>query len=305
MRLDRRPPNPAAVTGMGRPRSRSWVKHATPYVLLAPALILVGGVLGYGMVSGFATSLFRVEVWHVERPFVGLANYARLVRDPTFQNALSRSLVLVFATIAAGMVVSFSTALAVNALRRGRDLLLGLFLIPFLVSGVAAAVTWRFLFIGATGLITMALERIGITGTWLGDPTRALIVVTLANVWFLSPLSAVILFAGLQSIDPEIYEAAVIDGARRHQTLLYVTLPLIAPVVATSLVWLTFASFNMFDIVLPLTGGGPGRATEVLGVYMYRLAFRDLNYSVASAVMVILLMINVTFSAFYLRVFRV
>jgi ABC-type sugar transport system permease subunit len=179
------------------------------------------------------------------------------------------------------------------------------FLVPYLVSGVAAAIMWRFLFTGTTSLINRLIAIVGIESvTWLGDPIKALIVVILANIWFLSPLAILLLLGGLQSIDRQLYDAASIDGASAVQKFLYVTVPSIMPMIALSLVWLSFGSFNMFDIILPLTGGGPGHATEVLAVYMYDLAFDQLNYSDASVVMVVLLIINVVFSAFYLKGFR-
>jgi ABC-type sugar transport system permease subunit len=266
---------------------------------------MVAGVLGYAVVSGAVTSLFRVEVWTLGTPFVGLENYQRLLRSPTFINSLTRSLIFVGATIVLGIVISMSFALVLHAVRWGRGLFRAIALVPYLVSGVAAAVMWRFLFTGDTSLVNMGIVALGGDSIpWLARSDLALVVVTLANVWFISPFSTLILLGGLQGIDPQLYEAAMIDGARPHQSFWHITMPSIAPMMALSFMWLSFASFNMFDIILPLTGGGPGRATEVLAVHMYQLAFRDLNYSTASAVMVVLLVINVTFSLLYLRVFR-
>ena len=286
-------------------RRKRWGTALTLFVLLGPAVVMVIGVLGYAVVSGAITSLFRVEVWTLGTPFVGFENYQRLFRSATFVNSLTRSLIFVAGTIVLGIVLSMGFALVLHAVRWGRGLFRAIALIPYLVSGVAAAVMWRFLFTGDTSLINMGLIAAGQQAIpWLARPNLALVVVTLANVWFISPFSTLILLGGLQGIDPQLYEAAKIDGARTHQCFKHITLPSIAPMMALSFMWLSFASFNMFDIILPLTGGGPGRATEVLAVHMYQLAFRDLNYSTASAVMVVLLVINVAFSLAYLRLFR-
>lgn len=286
-------------------RRKSLHTAAVLLVLLGPAVVMVAGVLGYAVVSGAVTSLFRVEVWTVGTPFVGLENYQRLFRSPTFINSLTRSLIFVAGTIGLGSVISMVFALVLHSVRWGRGLFRAIALVPYLVSGVAAAVMWRFLFTGDTSLINMGLVAIGSESIpWLARPNLALLVVTLANIWFISPFSTLILLGGLQGIDPQLYEAAMIDGARSHQSFWHITMPSIAPMMALSFMWLSFASFNMFDIILPLTGGGPGRATEVLAVHMYQLAFRDLNYSTASAVMVVLLVINVVFSLVYLRLFR-
>jgi ABC-type sugar transport system permease subunit len=294
---------------VSNPRSRHRKQLHTALVLLVllgPAVVMVAGVLGYAVVSGAVTSLFRVEVWTLGTPFVGLENYQRLFRSPTFINSLTRSLIFVGGTIVLGSLISMAFALVLHAVRWGRGLFRAIALVPYLVSGVAAAVMWRFLFTGETSLVNMGIVAMGGTSIpWLARSDLALVVVTLANVWFISPFSTLILLGGLQSIDPQLYEAATIDGARSHQSFWHITMPSIAPMLALSFMWLSFASFNMFDIILPLTGGGPGRATEVLAVHMFQLAFRDLNYSTASAVMVVLLVINVGFSLLYLRIFRV
>lgn len=270
-----------------------------------PALVFVVGVLGYGVVNGFWLSIHDVTVWNVERPFVGLQNYVDLFTSPTFHNSLIRSLIFVGGTIGLGLVFSMTFALLLQDVTTGRGLLRAIALIPYLVSGVAAAVMWRFLFTGQGSLVQGIFAQLGFGEfTWLGDPTRALIVVTLANVWFISPFATLILLGGLQSVDTQLYDAAAIDGANGWNRFVHVTMPSIAPMLALSLMWLSFASFNMFDIILPLTGGGPGRATEVLAVYMYGLAFDRLDYSGGSAVMMVLLAINIAFSLLYLRIGR-
>lgn len=293
-----RAPRPSGHRGAWGPR---WV----PYLLAFPALLFVVGVLGYAVVNGLVLSLRDVTVWTVERPFVGLQNYVELFADPTFQNSLVRSLIFVGGTIALGMIVAMGFALLLQEVRTGRGLFRALALIPYLVSGVAAAVMWRFLFTGEGSLVQSILANLGFPElTWLGDPTRALVVVTLANVWFISPFATLILLGGLQSVETQLYDAAAIDGANTWERFVHITMPSIAPMLALALMWLSFASFNMFDIILPLTGGGPGRATEVLAVYMYRLAFDALDYSSGSAVMMVLLVINLAFSLLYLRIGR-
>lgn len=138
----------------------------------------------------------------------------------------------------------------------------------------------------------------------MGHPFRAMVVLTLTNTWYISPFSTLILFSGLQTIDPALYDAATVDGASSAQTLFRITIPSIKPMIGVALIWLSFASFNMFDVVLPITAGGPGRSTEVLALVMYRFAFNDLNYPIATAIMMTLLVINVALSVFYLKIFK-
>lgn len=283
-------------------RGTRLLKWSTPYLLLLPAIAFVAGILGYAVVRGLFLSFFRVEVWEPGEPFVGFANYLALFASDTFRNSLTISLIFVAATIVIGVLLSMVHALVLNETRTGRSFFRAVALVPYLVSGVAAAVMWRFLF---TGDNAMAMQLVGALGfssvSWLADPNKALIVVIMANIWFIAPFATLILLAGLQTVDPELYAAAEIDGANAWQKFTNVTLPSILPMLSLALLWLSFASFNMFDIILPLTGGGPGRSTEVLAVYMYQLAFRDLNYSTGAAVMIIILIINVALSALFLR----
>ena len=278
---------------------------ALPYLLLLPAVALVAGVLGYGVVRGVIMSLYRIEMWEPGEPFVGLQNYGALFRSESFLNSFGVSVVFVGATIAFGITLSMIHALVLNETRIGRGLFRTIALVPYLVSGVAAAVMWRFLFTGENAIALQAMGALGLsTQSWLADEQLALVVIIMANIWFIAPFATLILLSGLQTVDPELYAAAEIDGANGIQKFLHVTIPSIMPMLSLALMWLSFASFNMFDIILPLTGGGPGRATEVLAVHMYQLAFRDLNYSTGAAVMVVLLVINVVLSGIFLSIGR-
>lgn len=273
-----------------------------PYLLLFPAIGLVGGVLGYGVVRGVIMSFYRIEMWEAGTPFVGFQNYIELFRSETFLNSLGISIIFVGAAILVGITMSMLHALVLNDTTIGRSLFRTIALVPYLVSGVAAAVMWRFMFTGENAMAMQIMGAVGLsTQSWLADPQLALVVIILANIWFVAPFATLILLSGLQTVDPELYAAAEIDGANALQKFFHVTIPSIMPMLSLALMWLSFASFNMFDIILPLTGGGPGRSTEVLAVHMYQLAFEDLNYSTGAAVMVVLLAINVVLSAIFLR----
>lgn len=301
--------NTVASTGrIPRSRIQQLLRRVTwaPYLLLLPAMALVIGILGYPLVEGFITSLYMVQFYRLDTPFVGLQNYADLMSNPTFRNSLAKSGTFVFGSVIGGTLVAFTFALVLYHLRHGQHLLRAIALIPYLVSGIAAAVVWRFLFSGTAGLVNYLLAGVGIGPVaWLGSPIGAMFVAIMANIWYISPFSTLILLAGLQTIDRDYYDAAALDGAVGWRSFRYITVPLIAPMIAVSLVWLSFASFNSFALILTLTAGGPGRSTEVLAVYMYKLAFQSLDYSTGAAVMIVLMVLNIFLSAIYLRVFRV
>jgi len=280
-------------------------KKIFPYLLIFPALSLVTWILGYSVLSGFITSLYEGGLINIRETFVGFSNYASLTDNPHFLNSLYQTLKFVIATIFLSMVISITFALCIYFSKKLSIYLRFLSLIPFLVSGVAVAITWRFLFSGDIGLFDILLNKMGFTQVWLGEPATALFIVVLATSWYISPFSILMILSGLQGLNPEIIDAAAIDGASQLQMIFSIILPSIAPMIAVSLVWLTSASFNMFDIVLPLTGGGPGRTTEFMVVYLYRLAFKDLNIPLSSAIMVILLGFNLTLSTAYMKIFKV
>ncbi len=268
-------------------------------------MAFVFGILGYGVVRAFITSLYQVDMLMVDQPFVGLRNYIELVNNPRFVNSFQRSLVFVGASVTLGTMIAVFVALSIYRLNRFKGTVQALILIPYMVSGISTAVSWRFMFTGTGSLANVVIGLFGFEPmSWLGDPNRAMAVVVLANVWMITPFSVLIVVAGLEAVDPQLFDAAAVDGASGFSLFRYLTLPLIAPMMGVSFIWLSFASFNMFDIILATTGGGPGNATDLMAVYLYRLAFHRLDFSGASAVMIMLLIINVSVSILSLRLSR-
>lgn len=286
---------------------RTIRRFVIPYVMVLPATVLVLGIMGYAIAVAVKDSLHDYPRLMREGPFVGIENYVDLISNPQFQESFNRTIVFVGTSVILGLVLSFALALVLYALYKTR---LGGFLrvstlIPYLISGVAAATMWRFLFSGQAGMINHILGTVGLpTVRWLSDGTNALIVVILANTWKIFPMSTLLLLSGLLVIDPQLYDAAKVDGSSDRNTFFRITIPLVSPYLATALIWLTFASFNMFAVIFPLTQGGPLRATEVLALYMYRVAFDQLNFADGSAIMIMLLLINVFFSVFFILIFR-
>ena len=265
------------------------------------------GVLGYAIAVAFKDSLHRYPPLMMNAPgtFVGFDNYVALLSQPHFQNSIRVTFTFVFGTVIVGLLFSFILALSLYNLAKAARLFRTLTLLPYLISGVAAAVMFRFLFNSEAGFVNLFIRTVGGQPVrWLSEGRNALIVVTAANIWKIFPMSTLLLLAGLQVIDTDVYDATTVDGANSRQVFWHITLPLLSSYLASSLIWLTFASFNMFEAIFPLTEGGPTRATEVMALYMYRLAFGELNFSMASAVMILLLSINLGFSIVFVRAFR-
>lgn len=281
------------------------LKRSVPYVLVTPALVFVVGVLAYSVLYGIGMSFFRIDLAIPGRPFVGLENYVTVLTSERFIASLRRSLVFVFFSVTVGLLLSFAFAQALYRVKKGAAGFRGFTLIPYLVSGIATAIMFRFLFSGSVGFINQILLSFGMERVqFLSNPVWAMTIAIMANTWFIVPFSTLILLAGLQALDPDLFEVATVEGASKARVLFSIVIPLIKPMIGISLVWMSFASFNMFDVILPLTGGGPGRATEVLAVYMYRVGFEFLRYSQGAVIMAVILALNVAVSVFFLRIFR-
>jgi ABC-type sugar transport system permease subunit len=180
----------------------------------------------------------------------------------------------------------------------------GLSLVPYFVSGIATAVMFRFVFTTSGGFVNTVLNQLGFQSmSWLGDPTLAFAVAVMANCWFMVPFATLILLGGLQTIDRDLYDAAAIDGAPPIRTFFSITLPLIKPMLGVSLIWVSYISFSTFDIILALTAGGPLKATELVSLYMYELAFLQINFGQGAVLMVVLLLFNTVLSLVYIQIF--
>lgn len=285
------------------PTGTDRLKPFVPYLLVLPGLLFVMGVLGYAVVGGIILSLNETDMF-MNKTFVGLKNYIDVFADPRFQAAMLRTLSFVVISIVLGIFMSMSFALVLYKVVRGRRFFRGLSLVPYFVSGIATAVMFRFIFTTSGGFVNTVLAQLGLPAqSWLGDPTLAFVVAIMANCWFMVPFASLILLGGLQTIDKDLYDAAAIDGANPIQIFFRITLPLIKPMLGVSLIWVSYISFSTFDIVLALTSGGPLKATELVSIYMYELAFQQLNFGQGAVLMVVLLVFNTVLSLIYIKIF--
>ena len=184
-------------------RSNAAADDAVRFCLL-PAIAIVAGVLGYAVVRGIIMSFFASRSGSLVSPSCGSTITLPCSPRTDFRNSLVISLIFVVATILIGMLLSLVHALALNQIKFARSFFRAIALIPYLVSGVAAAVMWRFMFTGDNAIVSQLMGLLGLsTVSWLADSNKALIVITTANVWFIAPFATLILLAGLQTIDPE------------------------------------------------------------------------------------------------------
>lgn len=288
-----------------RQRVSGFINDHIRIALLGPALLSLVLIFIYPVVVLVWTSLH--QTFGVAEVFDPSYNYELMFSDPTFWNAVEKTLIYSFGSLFLSMAVGLSMALALNHVirQRVRDVYTTLILLSWAVPLSIVGVTWRFIFNGELGVFNKLMIDLGVlqsTYSWLGDPVAAMVIVILADSWSRIPFATVILLAGLQSIPQEMYDATRIDGATTFQTFRHVTVPYLRPsfFVASLITWM-FA-FRAFAIPFSTTGGGPGSATEVLAIYIQRFGIQLLDQGFASAVSMFLVAVTLVIAAVYVNV---
>ncbi len=279
---------------------------AWPWLLPLGAVLLL--VLVYPVIEIVRLSFTDASLVTGEPYRVTADTYASLFQGTDFRHTLQVTFLFVLFSVVFQLLLGLAVALVVHgAERRGLRGVVAtraVVLTAWAVPGVVIGVIWSLLYQETrSGILNHGLSLVGFSGTtpFLSDPDLALVSVIVANIWRGTALSMILCYAGLKTVPEEVYEAARVDGAGRLQTLLRVTLPLMLPILTMNLVLATVETFNSFDMVLSLTGGGPGTATQVLALDVYDQIFRQLNLGRGAAMAVVLMIVNVVVIALYLR----
>ncbi len=285
--------------------SRATRETLSNYAYLLPAAVCLGGTVLFPILKAIQMSLYhnvlsRPQDYH----FIGLGNYLRLIHDPTFWLTLKNSLVWVFFSVSIQFVLGFLGALLLNAEFKGRAFCRTLNLLPWIIPGVVVGLVWEYLYQPNYGPLNDILRRVGLLRVpiaWLSDPVFAMASVIFANVWRGIPFFTIMILAGLQSIPDEVYEAATVDGASVTQRFWNVTLPMLRPIIVVATVTRIIWTFNYADLIFVMTSGGPANATQITSSYTLLTAYTDLDFGYAATLSVILLVIMLVFTAFYLK----
>lgn len=238
--------------------------------------------------------------------FVGFDNYRQLLTsDARFWPAFGNTLLFTLMGVAAQTVLGIAIAVLLNREFVGRGVTRSLFLLPMIATPVAVALVWRLMFQPQLGILNDILGYLGI-GPLQWTSSRALVLpsIALVDTWEWTPLIALITLAGLSAIPPWPYEAAAVDGASLWQVFRYVTLPMVRPVLVVAVVFRMIEALKTFDLILVISGGGPGFASETVNVYAYRAAFQYQRLGYVSALLILFFVIILVMSAVVLRLRR-
>ncbi len=288
-----------------------WERRYFPFLLTLPATAVIALVVIYPI--GYAGSL-AFQNWNLRRgaasgAFIGLGNFERLVTDSVFLQSLANTAYYVVVSVTLEFLAGLALALILHGSFRGVAIIRSIIMMPLFIVPVVIALIWRILYNQQFGPIYYVLQSLGLTSTdsqfGLANPQWAMLLIAGTSVWQIMPFVFLILVAGMQSVPIEQYEAAKIDGANTLQEFLHITLPWLKPLIMFILLFRVMESLKVFDLVIMLTGGGPGSVTEVTSLYIYRQAFQYMNMGYASALAFVLLAVVLVFSVILVRVMRV
>ncbi len=286
-----------------RPRGLHGETRAA-YGFLAPNMLLIGLFVLIPLGWALSISLQRTNGFGAG-DFVGLANYRRLFADPLFWRSTLNTVVFTLLVTPLSMALGLGIAVLFNAVLPARGLFRSVLILPMAISGVATALIGTLVFDENTGLLDKLLRTLGLPDVaWQSGGTAAFASVVMVTLWWRVGFNMLIYLAGLQAISPHLYEAATLDGASAWQRFRNVTVPLVGPSSFFLLILNVIYSFQVFDIIFVMTGGGPQNATSVLVSYAYDNGFVTRDQGYAAAIGMVLLLFTLVFTAVQWRTSR-
>ncbi|MGH9247907.1 MAG: carbohydrate ABC transporter permease [Acidimicrobiales bacterium] len=296
-----------AKRAAAEPDRTSLVGHsrATPYLLSAPSIIMVSALLAFPVVYAAWGSLFESDFIGGPQRFVGLQQYVDLFQDPDFLWSISRTFVFVGGVLVLGMTLGLVFGFALNRAAGKLRFLRGVTIVPYLVSGIATAVIFRLILNQDFGQVNRLLEFFGISApAWFSNPNLAMLASILAQVWADLPLAVLLILGGLQMIDPQLMDAAQVDGANGWKRAWKISIPMITPQLSLATILLSYQALTSLGVIVALTGGGPVNATRTLPIALYESAFVDLETNEALAIVIIILLFNALLTLGYVGLSR-
>jgi len=280
------------------------VRRAKYGILLTiPLFLLLLVLMGYPIAYNVFISFYQWNIFSsVEMIYIGLGNYINLVPGREFLTALNNNLIFTFISVALEFSLGLLTAVLLSKITKGRRIITTLLLAPLMIASVVGALMWKFLYDPLFGILNSLL---GTNILWLSDPNIALYSIIIADVWKMYPFFTIIFLAGITSIPVELFESVRIDGASGWQEFRLVIFPHLLPLIFITCVIRTIDAFTkVFDVVYVLTGGGPGFATDMLPLQLFRKALQSFRWGEAATIGVMAILISGAFFIIYSRAIK-
>jgi len=294
----------SATPSRGRTAKRSLrllntANGLTPYIFLAPALIILAIALlypiGYMIYASFLDWNPSQRIG--EADWVGLRNYAFLLQDEAFHESLWVTLKFAFIVVVLEMIIGVGLALLLDRKLRGMSLLRTIFILPMMIAPIVVGLMWRYMYHPSVGIFNQTLKSWGFESVpWLSDSGWALASIIIADIWQWTPFIFILALAALQSLPRSALEAARIDGASGWQQIIHIKLPLMMPVLIVTLLLRLIDAFKVLEVILVMTNGGPGLSTEILSLRVARTAqeFRELGVAAAMSNYLLIMLLVLT-----------
>lgn len=285
-------------------------KHLFPYMFLLPTLVLMAVFIYLPIVQNVVFSLYRWSAFSINWDFVGIENYTRALNDSLVFKSLGNNVWYAVISVAVQVVFGLCLAAIIESKiisRFAGNIFRTAFFLPSVLSISVVGITWQMMYSPVIGLINQLLTAIGLgylKQPWLGQESTAIFAIITVSQWQWTGYIMILFIVAIQAIPHELYEAARIDGANGFQQFLNVTVPGVRETFLVTSTITIIGAFRVFDIVYVMTAGGPNRASEVLGNYMYRSGFRNDEMGYASTLATILFVLTFTLSIIQLRIGR-
>jgi multiple sugar transport system permease protein len=286
------PSEVAATHSMIRPK-KIWAVQNTKYLFVLPAFLLILGITIFPLIYSLGISFTDWSIQSQEWTFVGLTNYGQvLFTDTAWQLAMVRTIAITLLAVVIELVLGFAIAHLLIDELPGKNIIIAVLIFPVVMNPIVIGFIWKVLYNPSYGPIDQILSVFAgqkLNLIWLANQNLAFWAILITEIWQWTPFMFLVILAGLLSLNPELYEAAAIDGASRWNILVQITIPLLKPIIITAVLIRALDVFKIFDLVFVMTNGGPGTATQTISHYIYLLGFKFFRLGYAAAASYLLL----------------
>lgn len=284
-----------------------YVKKRAILLYMLPALTLLTAFVFLPIVLNFIYALFRWSSFSTQWDFVGLANFERLLSDETvwvaFKNNLWYAVISLVFQVGGSMLIA--ALLEEKWMRRSQPFFRTVYFLPSMISLTVVGILWQTIYSPVFGIVNPLLEKLGLgmlATDWLGNTRTAVFSVIAVSQWQYFGYTMVLFLVAMQSVPADLYESATIDGANSFQRFIHITIPNIREIILVNCIITIIGAFQVFDEIYIMTGGGPGRSSEVLGTYLFRTGFRNDEMGYASAIATMVFFVTFVFSVIQMRI---
>ena len=284
-----------------------YVKKRAILLYMLPALTLLTAFVFLPIVLNFIYALFRWSSFSTQWDFVGLANFARLLSDETvwvaFKNNLWYAVISLVFQVGGSMLIA--ALLEEKWMLRSQPFFRTVYFLPSMISLTVVGILWQTIYSPVFGIVNPLLEKLGLgmlATDWLGNTRTAVFSVIAVSQWQYFGYTMVLFLVAMQGVPADLYESAIIDGANSFQRFIHITIPNIREIILVNCMITIIGAFQVFDEIYIMTGGGPGRSSEVLGTYLFRTGFRNDEMGYASAIATMVFFVTFVFSVIQMRI---